>query len=46
MRVEKADLEQEYVSYGFLCGFAHNHFTAIIFPPRQASTEVPARAAI
>lgn len=25
-----ADLEQEYVSYGILCGFTHNQLTAII----------------
>lgn len=29
-KLKKADLEQEYVSYGFLCGFAHNQLTAII----------------
>ena len=29
-KLKKAGLEQEYVSYGFLCGFAHNQLTAII----------------
>lgn len=29
-KFKKADLEQEYVSYGFLSGFAHNQLTAII----------------
>lgn len=29
-KLTRADLEQEYVSYGFLCGFAHNQLTAII----------------
>ncbi|TAL66701.1 MAG: hypothetical protein EPN79_08825 [Burkholderiaceae bacterium] len=29
-KLKMADLEQEYVSYGFLCGFTHNQLTAII----------------
>lgn len=29
-KLKKASLEEEYVSYGFLCGFAHNQLTAII----------------
>jgi hypothetical protein len=29
-KLKMAGLEQEYVSYGFLCGFTHNQLTAII----------------
>lgn len=29
-KLKMADLEQEYVSYGFLCGFTHNQLTGII----------------
>jgi hypothetical protein len=29
-KLKMANLEQEYVSYGFLCGFTHNQLTAII----------------
>ena len=29
-KLKMADLEEEYVSYGFLCGFTHNQLTAII----------------